>query len=438
MVLYSDSDISFNLTVGEYFLHIFLSTDTIHPAINKISAICLKNIKTYEQFIIPINNQDKINNIDLSILNKDGFIFYVSDKKLWEFYFGENQIVYDIPLLCYFNEKFFKEFELSSIEKFHKLNYGTIYYDSIPCLILLNIFNDLFNRYKNVFELEKSNGYFKLNQLFFKNFCEIEKNGLFVDIDNFVKHFNKPELVFQSKVYSQYNLYTSTGRPSNRFGGINYSALKKESGCRESFISRFGNDGKLLMFDYSSFHPRLISYLIDHPIDYSIDAYEYFSNELYGESSLDIVKEVKIMIFEMLYGGIENKLSGLDYFKKVNLYISSLWENFNNVGYIKTPIFKRKISNLVIKDPTPNKVFNYLLQAFEFEFGIFIIDKINQYLKTNNISSKLILYTYDSLLFDINLIDINHFKKVREIMEYDKRFPTKLYIGENYDSLYKI
>ena len=388
MVLYSDSDISFNLTVGEYFLHIFLSTDTIHPAINKISAICLKNIKTYEQFIIPINNQDKINNIDLSILNKDGFIFYVSDKKLWEFYFGENQIVYDIPLLCYFNEKFFKEFELSSIEKFHKLNYGTIYYDSIPCLILLNIFNDLFNRYKNVFELEKSNGYFKLNQLFFKNFCEIEKNGLFVDIDNFVKHFNKPELVFQSKVYSQYNLYTSTGRPSNRFGGINYSALKKESGCRESFISRFGNDGKLLMFDYSSFHPRLISYLIDHPIDYSIDAYEYFSNELYGESSLDIVKEVKIMIFEMLYGGIENKLSGLDYFKKVNLYISSLWENFNNVGYIKTPIFKRKISNLVIKDPTPNKVFNYLLQAFEFEFGIFIIDKINQYLKTNNISSK--------------------------------------------------
>ena len=34
--------------------------------------------------------------------------------------------------------------------------------------------------------------------------------------------------------YSEYNLFTSTGRPSNRFGGINFAALNKKDGSRET------------------------------------------------------------------------------------------------------------------------------------------------------------------------------------------------------------
>ena len=39
--------------------------------------------------------------------------------------------------------------------------------------------------------------------------------------------------------YTQYNPYTSTGRPSNRYNGINYAALNKEDGTRDRFVSRF-------------------------------------------------------------------------------------------------------------------------------------------------------------------------------------------------------
>ena len=58
-------------------------------------------------------------------------------------------------------------------------------------------------------------------------------------------------------VYSEYNHYTSTGRPSNRFGGTNFAALNKKDGSRKQFISRFKN-GVLVEFDYDAYHPRLI------------------------------------------------------------------------------------------------------------------------------------------------------------------------------------
>ena len=46
-------------------------------------------------------------------------------------------------------------------------------------------------------------------------------------------------------VYSEYNPYTTTGRPSNRFGGTNFAALNKTDGSREKYISRF--DGGMLV-----------------------------------------------------------------------------------------------------------------------------------------------------------------------------------------------
>ena len=38
------------------------------------------------------------------------------------------------------------------------------------------------------------------------------------------------------RVYSEYNPFTSTGRPSNRFGGMNFAALNKKDGSRKQFI----------------------------------------------------------------------------------------------------------------------------------------------------------------------------------------------------------
>ena len=61
--------------------------------------------------------------------------------------------------------------------------------------------------------------------------------------------------------YTQYNPYTSTGRPSNRYGGINYAALNKEDGSRDRFVSRYSK-GKMLEFDFDAYHIRLMAEVV--------------------------------------------------------------------------------------------------------------------------------------------------------------------------------
>ena len=64
-------------------------------------------------------------------------------------------------------------------------------------------------------------------------------------------------------VYSEYNIFTSTGRPSNRFGGTNFAALNKKDGSRKPYVSRYKN-GVLVEMDYDAYHLRLIGELIGY------------------------------------------------------------------------------------------------------------------------------------------------------------------------------
>jgi hypothetical protein len=55
-------------------------------------------------------------------------------------------------------------------------------------------------------------------------------------------------------LYSQYNLWTTTGRPSNSFGSVNFAALPPEK--RKGFVAE--NDS-LIEFDFDAYHLRLIA-----------------------------------------------------------------------------------------------------------------------------------------------------------------------------------
>jgi hypothetical protein len=50
--------------------------------------------------------------------------------------------------------------------------------------------------------------------------------------------------------------------------------------------------------------------------------------------------------------------------------------------------------------------------------------------------SKLILYSYDSFLFDFDMEDgLNYLKKVKTILEQDSKFPVKVSWGVNYHEM---
>jgi len=99
---------------------------------------------------------------------------------------------------------------------------------------------------------------------------------------------------------------------------------------------------------------------------------------------------------------------------------------------VVTPILQRKIK--FDENLNKNKLFNYVLQALETERNIFILDKLS---KINlNQKSVPILYTYDSILFDVDANEENYIREVKSIMEKDG-FPVEIEIGNNYDNMVK-
>jgi hypothetical protein len=76
---------------------------------------------------------------------------------------------------------------------------------------------------------------------------------------------NNPKFnIKDNKIYTQYNLYNFTSRPTNSFNGINFAALNKDNGSREAFIPQ--ND-ILFEFDYEAYHPRILAKLIGYEFE---------------------------------------------------------------------------------------------------------------------------------------------------------------------------
>ena len=251
----------------------------------------------------------------------------------------------------------------------------------------------------------------KFSQLYPKSLGWIEKSGLYTNM---------------GYEYTHYNPLTTTSRPSNTFKGTNYAALKKDDGVRSRFISRFEN-GKLYQLDFDGYHIRLIAKLIGVDIPLDKKAHEWLANQ-YGKD----LSEAKAITFRQLYGGVEDEYYHIPFFKKTSDYINSLWLDFLRNREVLTPILQRKIK--FDENLNKNKLFNYILQALETERNILIIDKLS---KINlNQKSVPILYTYDSILFDVDENGDNYIREVKKIMEKDG-FPTQLEVGKDYDNMVK-
>ena len=207
------------------------------------------------------------------------------------------------------------------------------------------------------------------------NFFAIEQNGLQVNKKIYTEKF-QTNGIHNNKVFTEYNLYTSTGRPSNKYGGVNYAALNKEDGSRESFVSRF-EQGMLLEFDYDAYHVRLIADIIDYNLPNG-SIHEYFGKQYFGNDKLtkDQYEESKKITFRLLYGGIDKDFAKIPFFGKTQSYVRKLWNQFKSKKYIETPYFKRPMHKDNLRDMNPNKLFNYQLQASETEHNMLILNTL--------------------------------------------------------------
>ncbi|HUW47142.1 MAG TPA: hypothetical protein VMW36_00130 [Patescibacteria group bacterium] len=304
---------------------------------------------------------------------------------------------------------------------------------AIPLMKHKESFDDLCDDMKGMIrKFEVDDSFTRFNDLIIHTLGNIEKNGIYVDAATFEKHFNqKPN--DKGLVFSQYNVYTSTGRPSNRFGGVNYAALNHKDGSRSSFVSRYGKDGCMVVIDYTAFHPRIICNLTDYPIPVETDIYEYLAKLYFQKKEADEtdITNAKLLTFRQLYGGVEEKYAHIKYLANLKMYIDEKWDFFQKNGYVPTPIFGRKITDKHIQDPNPAKLFNYILQAVEGEVSIPKVQTVLDYLHMKK--TKAVLYTYDAVLYDFHRDDgIETLREIRNIMSSNGAFPMKTYMGHSY------
>ena len=256
----------------------------------------------------------------------------------------------------------------------------------------------------------------------------LEGAGVKVEEEKFIDSFSfNPAFIDAGKVYTQYNPYTTTGRPSNRHLNVNYSALNKSDGTRSAFVSRF-EDGTLLQFDYESYHIRLIAKLIGYEFPKGVTAHQHLA-DLYG-CDYETAKKVT---FTYLYGGLDDSARTIPFFIEVDKYIKGLYQKFVISGRLTTPLYKREIHFSKIEGATEQKVFNYLLQALETEINYMKIGKVLDWLECKK--SKMVLYTYDAFLIDTHPEERDEIlKSVTTIME-EGGFPVRAEEGKNYDDL---
>jgi hypothetical protein len=408
----------FEIGHDKVFIEPILFNDQVHPALNHISLLYIKPVVNDKGYILCLNHSEalKLNKTPITNLLASYKEIYVRDRKSFIYFFPLKNLI-DIS----FYSPEYIEPTTSAHEIFYR-NHG--HRENINTIIPLTKHYEkcelIFNKVKDYFKTDNVKFNNKLTSVFFA----IERNGIKINKKQFDKHFelNHEQYSIQDNtIYTQYNLYTTTGRPSNSFNSINFAALSKDNGCRKSFIP---NNDRFIEIDISAYHPTLAAKLVDY--DFGDETpYEYFAREAGIE-----VNEAKILMFRQLYGGIYNEYKYIDYFQLIEEHVNKLWKEYITNGYISCPISGHMLTK-DIKDINPQKLFNYTLQNLETSTNVCIVWDIIKLLK--NKKTKIVLYTYDSILLDY-CDDDDILEPIKEVFKkYNLKIKTTK--GVNYDKM---
>ncbi len=393
------------------FIEPLFSNDNIHPHLRGIVGFYIREINYRKGFLININHSEatscelsEVLNLiggfkEIFVADKKEFLHIVPNKKLTDIDFIHPT---DIPDSFPCHDFFYRQYP----------NIGDIG-SIIPIVKHYERCETIYNAVKHVFSMEKPPHFEFYNNKATNVFYWIEQEGIKVDPELFEKHF-KANPTPWDHVYTCFNLKTTTTRPSNTFGGINYMALDKKSGCREAIIPK--NDF-LLEIDISAYHPTLAAQLVDYEFKHE-DIHQAFA-DMYGVD----YKKAKELTFKQLYGGVFKEYKNLEFFQKVEKYIEDISSKEE---------YKCKSGYVFKTDMKPQKLFNYILQNTETYYNVLIIEKIIRILRESE--TRLIHYTYDSFLLDVSKEEKDKIESILEVFNFYK-FNVKMAAGTNYHSL---
>ena len=408
---------------------------TTHTCIQDIYALYIY-CEDDSEWIVPIHHTEQIRGFNEYL--KDFLALtdiYIHDKKRW-LQTGGNDAVWDVKTLWWYtyNEAYDETHYPTAAHEFYwrRLKSLSQVNSVIPMQQHLAMCQKIRHyAWPMILNVKLTDSYKRFNELYPRTFADIEQNGLAVN-----STFRMPELVDNNRVYSRYNYHTTTGRPSNAQGGFNYAAMNKEDGTRAAFISRH-TAGALVEMDFDSYHVRLIAKLIGYDLpDTSI--HDYLGQFYFGVDKLteEQRSESKSITFRLLYGGIDKEFLIIPFFQQVNDFVFKLWATWKRSGCVKTPIIGRSICKDQVTNMTSYKLFNYYLQATETEVSVKKLAELQKYLQ--DYKTCIILYTYDSVLFDVPLSEAKGLLPEIKMLLENGNFPVKCKVGDIYDKMSNI
>jgi len=407
------------------FVSFIPKSNKFHPALTSLSLVYVRDLNQSKGYMLCINHNESfsldVKDVKWWLLSRTKKIWVLNKKEaLYHFYQPQ------------------KLFDVNFIQHTHKVptNCSDFYYTqhyylpNVNCLIPISKhyeeWENTFNTVAPIIASFRPNDQYTFNNERVTNvFYQLESNGIKLNKDCFIDYYQgklpHPEFnLSRGKIYTQYNLYTTTSRPSNTFNSVNFAALNKDDGERMCYMPE--ND-MFVEMDFQGYHPRLIGEMVEWHFPKDKNTYE-----LLGQLLNVTQQEAKELTFKQLYGGVWSEYQYKPFFKDVNTFVDDMWDTYQFGGRYETEN-RTFVSDA---DINKNKLFNYIVQSKETSTNVELLEKVHDYLKGKK--TKIVLYTYDAFLFDYSKEDGDILQNIVDILEY----PVTIKQGNTYHGLTKI
>ena len=410
---------------GDCFVSFIPKNNKYHPTLTDLSLVYVRDLIRTKGFMLCINHSESFGlskeNVEWWLVNNTQKI-WVLDKKEALYYFNKPQKLFDVNFIQHTHKV------PTNCSEFYNTKHYAL--PNVNCLIPISKhYEEWENTFSEVLPLIQSftpNDQFTFNNERATNvFYQLESNGIKLNKDCFIDYYQgklpHPEFnLSRGKIYTHYNLYTTTSRPSNTFNSVNFAALNKDDGERMCYMPE--ND-MFVEMDFQGYHPRLIGEMVEWHFPKDKNTYE-----LLGQLLNVSQQDAKELTFKQLYGGVWSEYQYKPFFKDVNMFIDDMWNTYQYGGKYETE------NRIFIPDAdmTQAKLFNYIVQSKETSTNIELLEKVLDYLKGKK--TKIVLYTYDAFLFDYSKEDGDILQDIVNMLEY----PVTIKQGNTYHGLTKI
>ena len=410
------------------YVDVISSNDLYHPKLSSTSAVYVRPINSKHGYIIPINHDEGINISKkrvYTILSSASKLYTVNKKDL--LYHFNLQDAIDLSLLYsmtkynrleYTRENNTLNHFYSKFRDFPNIN------NLIPISKIYDSCEKVYDQVKSVVEYEIPSGFDLYNNTATNVFFLIEQAGIGIYYEQFNEVFKPRNPLYNTqdnKVLTSYNLYNVTSRPTNAFNSVNFAAIPKSEQHRKCFLP---TGDYFVELDFDGYHLRLLCDQIEYPLS-NESAHTQLAKNYFGTEDItdEQYLEAKQINFQAIYGKIPEQHRNLEIFQKIQQYIDDMWNFYNDNGVVYNPISDKPFTK-ELKEMHPAKLMNYMMQSLETARNILILKEVLRYLQ--NKKTKVVLYTYDALLFDFHKEEGKEtLEDIKKILESGGKYPIK-------------